>query len=83
MKTTKFVFWLTSLLVLSLVCSFVPTAMAQNYFPAVVGNTWVLSSTDGTERRSYSFETSETVEGEGFILLRLTKETVGNRRNRV
>ena len=40
MKTTKFVFWLTPLLVLSLVCSFVPTAMAQNYFPSMVGNTW-------------------------------------------
>ena len=77
MKTTKFVFWLTPLLVLSLVCSFVPTAMAQNYFPLMVGNTWVLLSTDGAERRSYTFEGPETVDGEEFILLKITKETVG------
>ena len=77
MKTTKFVFWLTPLLVLSLVCSFVHTAMAQNYFPLMVGNTWVLLSTDGAERRSYTFEGPETVDGEEFILLKITKETVG------
>ena len=77
MKTTKFVFWLTPLLVLSLVYSFVPTAMAQNYLPTVVGNTWVLLSTDGTERRTYTFEGSETVDGEELILYNLIKETVG------
>ena len=77
MKTTKFMFWLTPLLVLSLVCSFAPTAMAQTYFPATVGNTWALLSADGAERRIYSFEAPGTVEGEGFILLKITKETVG------
>ena len=77
MKTTKFVFWLAPLLVLSLVCSFAPVAMAQNYFPSMVGNTWVLLSTDGAERRSYTFEGPETVDGEEFILLKITKETVG------
>ena len=77
MKTTKFVFWLTPLLVLSLVCSFVPTAMAQNYFPLMVGNTWVLLSTDGAERRTYTLEGPETVDGEELILLKIAKETVG------
>ena len=77
MKTTKFVFWLTPLLVLSLVCSLAPVAMAQNYFPSMVGNTWILLSTDGAERRSYTFEGPETVDGEEFILLKITKETVG------
>ena len=77
MKTTKFMFWLTPLLVLSLVCSFAPTAMAQNYFPAVVGNTWVLLSTDGAEQRTYTFEGPETVDGEELILYNLIKETVG------
>ena len=77
MKTTKFVFWLTPLLVLSLVCSFVPTAMAQNYFPSMVGNTWVLLSTDGAERRTYTLEGPETVDGEELILLKIAKETVG------
>ena len=77
MKTTKFVFWLTPLLVLSLVCSFVPTAMAQNYFPSMVGNTWVFASADGAERRTYTFEGPETIDGEEFILLKIAKETVG------
>ncbi len=77
MKTTKFMFWLTPLLVLSLVCSFTPTAIAQNYFPAVVGSTWVLLSADGAERRTYTFEGPETVDGEELILFNLIKETVG------
>ena len=77
MKTTKLVFWLTPLLVLSLVCSFAPTAMAQNYFPSIVGNTWVLLSTDGADRRTYTFEEPETANGEALILLNVIKETVG------
>ena len=77
MKTTKFVFWLTPLLVLSLVCSFAPTAMAQNYFPSIVGNTWVFESADVAERRTYTFEGPETIEGEEFIILNIAKETVG------
>ena len=77
MKTIKFVSWLTPFLVLSLVCSFVPTAAAQNYFPAVIGNTWVLLSADGGDRRTYTFEGSEAVNGEELILFNLIKETVG------
>ena len=77
MKTPKFMFWLTPFLVLSLVCSFAPVAMAQNYFPLMVGNTWVLLSTDGAERRTYTLEGPETVDGEELILLKIAKETVG------
>ena len=77
MKTSKFMFWLAPLLVLSLVCSFAPVAMAQNYFPAMVGNTWVFVTADGAERRTYTFEGPETVDGAEFILLKITKETVG------
>ena len=77
MKTIKFVSWLTPFLVLSLVCSFVPTATAQNYFPAMVGNTWVLVTADGAEQRTYTFEGPGTVDNEGFILLQIAKETVG------
>jgi len=77
MKTTKFMFWLTPLLVLSFVCSVVPTAMARNYFPPTVGNTWVLLSADGTEQRTYSLEVPETVDNEEFIILKISKETVG------
>ena len=77
MKTTKFVFWLMPLLVLSFVCSFALTATAQNYFPAMVGNTWVFVSVDGAERRTYTFEGPETVDSEEFIILKIAKETVG------
>ena len=77
MKTPKFMFWLTPFLVLSLVCSFAPVAMAQNYFPSMVGNTWVFVSADGAERRTYTFEGPETVDSEEFIILKITKETVG------
>ena len=77
MKNIRLVSWLTPLLVLSLVCSFALTATAQNYFPSVVGNTWVLLSTDGTEQRIYTFEDPETVDSEEFILLNIAKETVG------
>ena len=77
MKTTKFVSRLMPILVLSLVCSFTFTAVAQNYYPAEVGNMWVLLSTDGTERRTYAFEGPETVDGQELILLNVIKETVG------
>ena len=77
MKNIRPVSWLTPLLVLSLVCSFALTATAQNYFPSVVGNTWVLLSADGAERRIYTFEDPETVDSGEFILLNIAKETVG------
>ncbi|MDE0012018.1 MAG: spondin domain-containing protein [Candidatus Poribacteria bacterium] len=77
MKNIRPVSWLTPLLVLSLVCSFALTATAQNYFPSVVGNTWVLLSTDGAERRIYTFEDPETADSGEFILLNIAKETVG------
>ena len=77
MKVTKFVSRLMPILVLSLVCSFTFTAVAQNYYPAEVGNVWVLFSTDGAEQRTYAFGGPETVDGQELILLRITKETVG------
>ena len=77
MKTTKFVSRLMPILVLSLVWSFAPTAMAQNYYPAEVGSMWALLSTDGAERRTYTFEGPETVDGEEFILMNIIKETAG------
>ena len=77
MKIIRPMSWLTPLLVLSLICSFAPTATAQNYFPSVVGNTWVLLSADGAEQRTYTFEGPETVDSEEFILLKIAKETVG------
>ena len=77
MKVSKFIFWLKPILVLSIVCSFALTATAQNHFPAVVGNNWVLLSADGAEQRTYAFEGPETVDGKEFILFNIIKETVG------
>ncbi len=77
MKVTKLRSWLKPFLVLSIICGFALTATAQNYYPAEVGNTWVLLSTDGADRRVYTFEEPETVDGEGFILMKIAKETVG------
>ncbi len=77
MKSTKLVSWFKLFFVLSLICGFALTATAQNHFPAAVGNTWVLLSTDGAEQRIYSFEGPETIDGEELILYKIAKETVG------
>ena len=77
MKVTKFTSWLKPILVLSIVCSFAFTATAQNYYPAEVGNRWVLLSTDRTEQRTYAFEGPETIDGKELIILNIIKETVG------
>ena len=77
MKVTKLRSGLKPFLVLSIICGFALTATAQNYYPAMVGNIWVLESTDGAERRIYTFEGPETVDDEEFILMNIAKETVG------
>ena len=77
MKTPKFVSWLTLVLVLSLVCSFALTAVAQNYYPSEVGNTWVFLSADGAEQRTYSLEKPEDVDSEELIVLKITTEALG------
>ena len=77
MKITKPISWLKLILVLSLVCSFALTATAQDYYPTTIGNTWVILSEDGAERRTYSIEEPENDEGEGIIILRIFTETLG------
>ena len=79
MKITKPMFWLKSILVLSLVFSFTLTATAQDYYPTTIGNTWVFLSADGAERRTYSIEESdtETDEEAGIFILRILTETLG------
>ena len=74
MKITKQATWLKLLLVSGLVCSFALTATAQDYYPTEIGNTWVLLSTDGAERRTYSIG---EVEGEDLISLNIVTETLG------
>ena len=77
MKSTKLMSWFKPFFILSIICGFALTATAQNYFPSMVGNTWVLLSTDGADRRTYTFESPETIDGEELILYKIAKETVG------
>ena len=59
---------------MSFAYSFLLTAAAQNYYPADIGNTWVLDSVDGVERNTYTLEGSETADGEERILLKIRNE---------
>lgn len=71
MKHPEFLRWLMLALVFTLVC---PVA-AQNYYPATIGNTWILESDTGEDRRTYTLEAPETVEDEELTILKI--ETVG------
>lgn len=72
MKTTLSLHSLKPLLVLVLAYGFAFTATAQNYYPADVGNTWVLEDTE--ERRTYSLEGPDTFEGAEVITLKIEIE---------
>ena len=74
MKTKIFFYGFKAALVSVFVCSFAFTAAAQNYYPAEVGNTWVLENADIEERRTYSLEGPETVNGTEVITLKIEIE---------
>lgn len=65
---------LKSVLVYVLAYGFALTAAAQNYYPADVGNTWVLENAGADERRTYSLEGPNTVNGTEVITLRIETE---------
>ena len=68
----------TTVLLIILLCVFTNTTNAQNYYPADIGNTWVLESTDGAERTTYTIEaTDESVNGEQVRVLEITTEVLG------
>ena len=77
MKFTKFASWLKVLSVLSLICSFALTAMAQNYYPVEVGNTWTLNTVDGAEQRRYMIEGTEDFNGLKVHVLKIETEALG------
>ena len=77
MKFTQFVPWLKAISILVLICCFVFTVGAANYYPAEVGNTWVFLSADGSEKRTYTLEAPEQTEVEGLIALKITNEALG------
>ena len=74
MKMEMLLRWLKPVLVLGFVCSLAFTAAAQNYYPAEIGNTWVLERSDAEERRTYSLEGPETVNGTEVITLKIETE---------
>lgn len=74
MKIKVLLRWLKPVLVLGFVWSLAFTAAAQNYYPAEVGNIWVLEDADAEERRTYSLEGPETVNGTEVITLKIEIE---------
>ena len=74
MERKMFSRWLKAVLVLGFVCSLAFTATAQNYYPAEVGNIWVLEDSDVEERRTYSLEGPETIDGTEVITLKIETE---------
>ena len=66
--------WLKPVLVLAFVWCLTFTAAAQNYYPAEVGNIWVLENAAVEERRTYSLEGPETVNGTEVITLKIEIE---------
>ena len=62
----------------AILCAFVSTISAQNYYPTDIGNTWILESTDGAERATYTLEApEEEISGEEFRTLKIITEVLG------
>ena len=67
-----------TVLLVVLLCVFASITDAQNYYPADIGNTWVLESEDGAERTTYTIEaTDEPFNGEHVRILKITTEVLG------
>jgi len=74
-KNTSFR-WLKSVLILSFTCALAAPAIAQNYYPADIGNMWILESSDGIEQTTYSLEGPEIINGEEYILLKIRRREI-------
>ena len=67
-----------TLLLTLLFCAFIHTTKAQNYYPADIGNIWILDSEDGTERITYAIGTTrEQFNGKSARTLRVTTTVLG------
>ncbi|RKU27457.1 hypothetical protein C6499_11725 [Candidatus Poribacteria bacterium] len=67
-----------TVLIAAILCAFVSTTSAQNYHPTDIGNTWIMESTDGAERITYTLETpDEERNGEQFRTLKIITEVLG------
>ncbi len=69
---------LTSLIVFLLFYTFALTATAQNYYPAEIGNEWILDRTDGKERQTYTLEVPEDGADKDLILLKIETKNLNN-----
>lgn len=74
MKIKVLLRWLKPVWVLGFVWSLAFTAAAQNYYPAAVDNIWVLENAEAEERRTYSLEGPETVNGTEVLTLKIEIE---------
>ncbi|MXV74090.1 hypothetical protein F4Z99_07415 [Candidatus Poribacteria bacterium] len=69
---------INTVLLTAILWALVSTTSAQNYYPADIGNTWVLESTDGAERITYTLEIpEEDFSGEQFRALKIITEVLG------
>ena len=70
----------TTLIVSLLFSAFPIIATAQNYYPAEIGNEWILDSTDGEERQTYTLEVPEDEADKDLILLKIeTKNRIDDK----
>ena len=67
-----------TVLLTAILCALVSTTSAQNYYPTDIGNSWILESTDGAERITYTLEMpEEDLSGEQFRTLKIITEVLG------
>ena len=85
MKKSAFIQTLALITVINLFCVLTNTATAQtmhataqNYYPAEIGNEWILDSTDGKERQTYTLEVPEDDADKDLILLKIVTENLNN-----
>ncbi len=78
MKKSALIQSLTTLIVLLFFSTFPMIVTAQNYYPAEIGNEWILDSTDGKERQTYTLEVPEDDADSHLILLKIVTENLNN-----
>ena len=67
-----------TVLLIILLCAFTNISDAQNYYPADIGNIWVMKSEDGAEQTTYTIEASEeNVNGEPTRIVKIKTEVLG------
>ena len=78
MKKSALIQSLTTLIVSLFFSTFPMIVTAQNYYPAEIGNEWILDSTDGKERQTYTLEVPEDDADSHLILLKIVTENLNN-----